>query len=236
MTPLISLLIPSLNRLEFLKTTIASYLDLAAHPDRVEIMLRFHHKDSASIAWGLSQGSKVRVMIGDDAGGYASLHQFCNSLAAMTSGDWLFPTCDDIEMITPEWDRMLAESKVNPVAQCSMANVKIIAAGRAPMLSRRFYEAIGSTGETPHCDCYLDALGNIAGIAWFSEIVLKNLAPAPVDPRNVLKSWDVYRASDVRFKLDCLKLGAVMGKTINGWVPSMSPDLQTDEKAQHAKL
>lgn len=235
-----SILIPSLFRHALLTSTIQSFLSNASNPNDVEIMVRLHAKDSASIRASEKFQKQVRVVIGDDMLGYLSMSNFCNCLAACATGDWLFPASDDAPMITAGWDTVLNDLGKDPLRDCCVVNSKILnngRDGRLPFISRRLYQVLGHVGQTPHLDCYLDALANLFDISIPAEIVLSNLSnPNPPEPRNLRVGWDIMRSSVSEFQLDKIKLGAAIGKTPSEWSIDGFGELKVTSNGEKADM
>lgn len=228
MKPICSILLPTRNRPQQLQETIASFLDLAKWPERVEILVRIHENDSDTRYWALGN-KRARVITGDDEDGYGSVYKFNNCLAAMSNGEWIWCGTDDAVMLTPHWDLILASHLPFPAEGCLLLTPTIvnIPERRIPVLSRGLYRVLGHVGLSPHCDCYLDALANFAGIRRTVEIRLKDHQSPDVAVRNVKQTWDQYRSEESAFcfTLDKLKIKAVIGKDLGQWTPKLAPEL-----------
>lgn len=227
MTPICSVLMPTRNRPELLQDSIDSFLQLAFHPQQVEIIVRVHDDDYGTLAWAGRRDRKVRVVIGDTEQGYGSLHKFMNCVAAMSDGDWLWPAGDDSRMLTAGWDRLLREHTLMPRETCTvlLPTVTNFPGRRYLVLSRGFYRALGHMGLTPHCDCYIDSLSHFAGVQEHIDIELEDMRPPYVSERDVPKTWAEYRSKESAhcFDVDKRKLGAVLGKNLGTWTTSDAP-------------
>ncbi len=229
MTPTCSVLIPSRLRPELLQKTIDSFLGNAANPDNVEILVRLHDNDEKSLEWAKTRDKRVRVVIGDTEDGYGSLYKFINSLAAMSNGKWLWVSSDDMHVLTKGWENVLMNSLSSPEKTCVLLTPRIrsFPDWRVPILSRALYEVIGGIAKSPHEDCYIDSLANMAGIRFVTPIELEIKQQEYCVPRDVKKTWGIYRSAEVahKFNVDKIKLGAVLGKTLGSWSTSNAPEI-----------
>jgi len=233
MYPLVSILIPSRKRLETLKRAINSFRSLAAQPDRVEIIVRLHHSDRESVEWALPRRSEFLLIIGDDMDSFRSAHKFANCMAAVSSGDWLWASADDFEIVTPGWDNVIAGISKTPRTDYIVRHAEQVGYPneRVSIVSRGFYDAIGSLGHTEFSDTYVDAL------AWSSQvnqmeavkIQYKNHFVPGVEGvfRDRKASWKTYQSQETarQFNLDKLKLGALLGRKCHDWTTSQAADL-----------
>ena len=110
----ISVLIPTRKRGEVLEKSIRSLVDNAANPSRIEIILGIDSDDPATreaiqnnIAPFLQEQSvECRANVFEPLG-FANLHQYINTLANSSKGDWLFIWNDDAIMETKDWDNVV---------------------------------------------------------------------------------------------------------------------------------
>lgn len=228
MNPVCSLLIPSRNRVEALQATIASFLSMAAEPARIEVIVRLHDDDSASLAWALKRDKTVRVVVGDTEDGYGSSDKFLNCIAAVSNGDWLIGLADNVTMLTKGWDALLMDRLPEPRKECLLLTARVLElpTNRIPIMSRGLYDVVGDRGHTEHADSYVDALAGLAGIREPIEIVLSKPGAPNVCARDRVKTWAQFRGPEVahQFAVDKLKLAAVLGRPIaDPWTPSDFP-------------
>lgn len=229
MKPIISVLIPTRNRMAYLCESAVSFFEKADDPARIEMLVRVHASDNLSQNWVSRSQLPIRMIVGDDADGYLSIHRFVNCMAAMARGDWLWAGSDDAKIISPGWDTELLKASENPKRECLLVNphVEDLPNWKIPVLSRGLYDAIGTCGETAHCDCYLDALTHFAGIQRRVPIQVYKWPNLPwCASRDLGESWKEYRSheSAERFNLDKIKLGAVLGKDLGKWTTSDAPE------------
>lgn len=108
----ISVLLPTRGRTTLLEESIMSLLDLAAHPDRIEILLMFDDDDQQAFDWFQDNlapqidktGSNFRVWQTPRLG-YEYLHKYVNFLAGQAQAPWLVFWNDDAKMLTKHWDK-----------------------------------------------------------------------------------------------------------------------------------
>ncbi len=102
-TPLISILIPSMDHIDELRTCIESIMDLSTYP-RYEIVIvenNSRNKETFEYYEDIQElYDNVRVVNWSGEFNYAAINNFG---AAYTNGEYLVLMNNDIEVITPEW-------------------------------------------------------------------------------------------------------------------------------------
>lgn len=108
--PLVSVLLPTRGRPEYLTHSIASLHNLATDKGALEFLLYIDEDDEATIGQALHlirAGLNLRFLVGKRLG-YARHHEMTNPLAAVATGDWLLLWNDDAVMRTDGWDQRIA--------------------------------------------------------------------------------------------------------------------------------
>lgn len=218
MTPIVSVLIPSRNRLRFLETGVVSWIDTADNPNNIQIIVRAHLDDSETVDWLLSVGRSlgVQVIAGEDMDGHLSMGEFINCMAACSSGDWLMPVSDDFLCQTQGWEKVLQAACRNPRREFMIRHFTTLnkEGERPPIITRGLYNAIGSFGHTSHGDVYIDTLGWQLGINQMEALpvtLVNRLGPPPA-----AGIWEAgharYMSEEVQtlLKNDAKKLKALM--------------------------
>jgi len=102
----VSVLIPTRGRVARLTTLLASY---ARTSDQAvsELVFKVDQDDRDTIAF--LSGKPHQLVIGPRRGGYASLPEFFNEMAAAASGDVLMCGNDDMVFQTPGWAEKILE-------------------------------------------------------------------------------------------------------------------------------
>lgn len=224
-TPICSILIPSRNRPQALQAAIDSFLATAADPSQVEIIVRVHDDDEATLEWAKNRAKGIRVIVGDTDDGYGSLSEFVNCMAAVSKGDWIWPAADDDRVRTQGWDRILAQRLTDPRHTCLLLDSSV-EGSRLCLMSRGWYRAIGYYGMTEHGDTYAHNLARTAGMQETVAIDFPNLHMRVVAARDRPRTWAEFRGEEIArcFNMDKLKLGAVLGRPITDtWTTSMAP-------------
>lgn len=164
MTP-ISILIPTRGRPGNLKASIDASLQLAAHPERVEIMLGADLDDAflediRNLAEAYAPNTRIEVF--RERYGYEGLYVYFNRLAELSKGAWLLNWNDDTEFVTQGWDTLLCEAP--PVAvQFFRRDVLESADPTFMATSRNIYEAMGHLSLNAHCDAWISDVSHWAG-------------------------------------------------------------------------
>lgn len=230
--PICSVMMPTCRRLQSMLRTVASFLELAKDPGRVEIIVRVHQDDPETMAWALGKPNGVRVVMGDTEEGYGSIDKFINCMAAVSNGDWLWPAGDDHTMLSKDWDEVLARRLERPREELLLYMAKVMnwPNGKVPVMSRGLYRALGHCGHTGFCDCYVDSLTHFAKLQEYSGLEVRDEGLPPPADRSCptwMANWAIYRGEENAhcFEMDKRKLGAVMGKPITvKWTPREAPE------------
>jgi hypothetical protein len=208
--------------------TVASFLDRAQAPERVEVVVRVHEDDPETMEWALQRRDKkrIRLLVGDTELGYGSVDHFVNGLAAVCNGDWLWPGADDHKMQTSGWDECLRTALRAPRQELllAVARVNNWPNGKVPILSRGLYTVLGCIGRTQFADTYVDSLTHFAGLQRRIPVEVRDDGLAGGD-RNALAGWAIYKGPENcwAFEQDKRKLGAVLGRSLGGWTPAEAP-------------
>lgn len=224
-TPICSVLIPSRGRVDALTACIDSFLRTAANPSNVEVVVRVHDDDLASLDWIKTRPQGVRVIIGDTGDSYGSMHEFIGALAAVSRGAWLWPSSNDWRCLTPGWDLLLAARCPDPLFTPLVLS-STFPGRRLMILSRGYYHALGHLGVTEHADTYLFSLADLAAVHETIGIDIHDSNLPEVGPRDRPKTWEQFRSAETarRFNNDKLKLAAVLGRPITStWTTSDAP-------------
>ena len=108
--PLVSLIIPTRNGLDLLRTCVQSILALTTYP-RYEILIVDNGSDDlATLDWlaGVQRDQRVRVLRDDRPFNYSALN---NGAARHARGEVLGLLNNDLEVITPDWlDEMVSHA------------------------------------------------------------------------------------------------------------------------------
>ncbi len=105
MNYLISALCPSRGRHALLEHSIKSLRDMAADPSRIEVCVAADPDDIPGEVEGIDL-----LYVVPHRYGYRESNRYFNELAERASGSWHLLWNDDAEMMTPEWDSVVANS------------------------------------------------------------------------------------------------------------------------------
>lgn len=167
MEKLVSVLLPSRKRPDWLRDTLLSLHTNTSVPDSIEYLVKLDTDDheTASALHTLPTDLDIKYLIYKRGNGYRDIHHYANDLCKLSTGKWLFIMNDDARMQTKGWDdviRNINPLKYNPTWQGSM-EVSIINPGSSlcdyspifPMMSRKGYELIGHYSMHHHIDAYI---------------------------------------------------------------------------------
>lgn len=108
--PLVSLIIPTRNGLELLRTCVQSILALTTYPHYEILIVDNGSDDPATLDWlaGVQRDQRVRVLRDDRPFNYSALN---NGAARQARGEVLGLLNNDLEVITPDWlDEMVSHA------------------------------------------------------------------------------------------------------------------------------
>jgi hypothetical protein len=115
MKPDISILLPTRGRTDMLDRSLMSLIDLAAHPEQIEVLLLFDDDDTDSMTWFQENIAPKIDALGakytcwqTERMGYGKLHQYVNYLASQAQAPWLMFWNDDAVMQTQGWDQHIS--------------------------------------------------------------------------------------------------------------------------------
>lgn len=155
---MISVLLPSRGRPKALAETATGLLDLAAEPDDIEILVAADLDDTATQAEDLPQ--QARVWTAPERYGYSRLHEYVNRLAEQADGDWLMLWNDDARILTQGWDAIVHEQ---PPGVLWPHSNDIPTCNTFPIWPRTWTEHLGHVSLSPHCDSWIQYLGQALG-------------------------------------------------------------------------
>lgn len=174
---LISVLIPSRDRVDILKNSIVSLLNNAADPDSIQLLVRFDFDDYSSIKRFnefLFRKQDV-VVFGNRFRGYKDHHLFLNDLAKLATGEFLFTWNDDTSMISKNWDSVVKEYSGQFIvlkAKHNMDNHPDLNGN--PIYPRKWVELCGHISMNSQTDSWIHEIATTLGIQKEVEITIRN--------------------------------------------------------------
>jgi len=175
--PLVSILLPTRGRPQWLRESIDSLYSLAQDKSCMEFILKVDDDDKETIetARQLSEILPLKFIISSKGAGYFDMHHWVNDMSKLATGDWLFLFNDDAVMQTERWDDLLLNfdimTKSDP-SQSAYQNPGVClfiaeSIGRKDayefiFLRRKVFEILGHFTLSPHSDSY--AIGVMATI------------------------------------------------------------------------
>ena len=166
----ISILLPTRGRTEMLDDSLTSLVDLARHPENIELLLMFDDDDDVSFTW-FQENIQSKI---EDVGatftcwktsrlGYENLHQYVNWLASKAKGRWLMFWNDDAKMLTKNWDDHIRNVTAFRVLRMPTHNEHPYAI--FPIVPAEWYEIFGYLSLHQLSDAW------ISQIAYMTDIV-----------------------------------------------------------------
>ncbi|MFE9735462.1 glycosyltransferase family 2 protein [Streptomyces sp. NPDC005863] len=155
---MISVLLPSRGRPQPLTDTVSGLLDLADHPDGIQILIAADPDDTPTLHAALP--GQATIWAAPQRYGYPRLHEYVNRLAEQAAGDWLMLWNDDARMLTAGWDHRIEEHE--PAVLWPHSN-DIATCNTFPIWPRAWTDHLGHVSLSPHCDSWIQYLGQTLG-------------------------------------------------------------------------
>ncbi len=147
----VSVLTPSRERVEMLKTSLESLGDVYEH------LVYVDDDDPQLKEYEKLEIPNMQMVIGERYN-YQRLQEYYNQLAEMATGDWLLIWNDDTIMHTEHWTHWIQEFDSN---EPLVLNIHYDNNNYFPLISRAFYDALGHISLSPNSD------------SWVKEIAVK---------------------------------------------------------------
>lgn len=163
--PLASFLLPSRGRVERLKLSLASIAETCNDKNCYEVMIWADDDDVKTIEFllTLKDNPTIKTTIGARGRGYLDLNVFCNHLASVSSGEFIWLFNDDAQIVTQGWDDVLKNhlaDKPKVYQPSSKGHTRNI----FPCVRRRIYEIMGRFSESALNDFYISTVAKKANI------------------------------------------------------------------------
>jgi len=108
---MISLIVPTRNRVKLLRRLFDSIEETCKSTDNVEVLLGIDDDDIETIQFieKYSENSRfvIKSIIGERGKGYVDLHNRINELCQISGGEFLFFLADDVQFMTKNWDEKI---------------------------------------------------------------------------------------------------------------------------------
>lgn len=113
MTPLVSVLLPSLWRFDKLLLAIRSFYETADNPDRIQMLVRLHYCDTE--AWDrtpeiIAIDRRIVIQWAPDKPEGVANHVLWNDLLHLATGRWHQYFSDDMRLVGNGWDTQLEQA------------------------------------------------------------------------------------------------------------------------------
>jgi hypothetical protein len=147
---MISVLVPSRRRAVMLAESIRSL-----GTEDIEILVYVDNDDPQMDGYISLTSDIVTILIGKRYG-YTQLHEYYNTLARLSKGDWLMVWNDDAEMMTPGWTKLLHRPIQPEVINFDTNKQNNL----FPLISRQMYQAMGHYSLSAHNDSWVQDIAN----------------------------------------------------------------------------
>jgi len=154
----IAMLLATRGRTEMLGRSVRSLIELAAQPERIQLMFAFDNDDETGFDYFVRElqpwmdardinytALKFQRM------GYVNLHKYNNAMAKQTNSDWLVIWNDDAVMQTQDWDRVIM-SYQGQFKLLSFKTHRMHPYSIFPIVPRKWYDLLGYISPHPTQD------------------------------------------------------------------------------------
>jgi hypothetical protein len=154
----IAVLLATRGRTEMLGRSVRSLIELAAKPERIQLMFAFDNDDATGFDYFVQElqpwldardvnytALKFQRM------GYVNLHKYNNAMAKQTNSDWLVIWNDDAVMETQDWDRVIM-SYQGQFKLLSFKTHRMHPYSIFPIVPRKWYDLLGYISPHPTQD------------------------------------------------------------------------------------
>jgi glycosyltransferase involved in cell wall biosynthesis len=168
--PLVSVLLPTRGRSEWLLKSIDSLLSLSYNPRNIEILFKVDEDDEPTkvlaeklCLGAVNSGLNIKSWVSPRGNGYQEIHLWYNHLSSVATGDWLLVWNDDAVMLTEKWDYYLEFLTLDARfwhgamdVCCLIPEMKDDPGCTAFFfLRRKVVEILGRYSAIPHCDTWV---------------------------------------------------------------------------------
>ena len=216
MSYLVSVMVPSRQRENDLLKSLESLYSKASDPSRIEALIKIDHDDVHGYAKvkqemeDITQGN-YQLLVSSRKEGYWSLHHAWNSLARLSTGEFLYLWNDDVFMETQDWDNIVQEyvGKICVIQGSHRLNVGDQTS--FPLVHRAIPETCGFLSPTPFNDTYIHDFAAMLGIEVYDDRIQTTHnrlgddktfiegAATSLDQGSIFKGWLArYRSEEVR--------------------------------------
>lgn len=147
----VSVIFPSRGRPVALRESIESLSSNAASLDDIEILVATDPDKMEDLT-----NFPVAVHVVPERFGYNRLHDYYNYLAERATGKWLFIWNDDVLMLTPGWDEIIARQ---PDAVLWPYSSQDQGGNVFPVYPKAWAECTGHIGLSPYVDLWVQEVG-----------------------------------------------------------------------------
>jgi len=171
MSILVSVLIPTKNRVDLLRRSMASLFDLSDDPGNIEVIVAHDDTDLPSIEYFSSSkwstdcsawGGSCRALP-CPAWGYWELNRYYNIMAQQAQGQWFVIWNDDAVMLTQGWDQHIKKQNnfvgmLHMTTQNFKPNLTLF-----PIIPRVWNDLFGEISHTQITDTWIQNICHEAG-------------------------------------------------------------------------
>lgn len=193
MNSVISVLVPTRQRVSSLLQTLTALCRECADPAGLEVLLRVDLDDCETqraisfLSDVVRPPARLLCLVAHRGDGWEQNHEYYNQLAKLATGDWLFMYGDDIHEITAGWDHAIRRAPTNRLLATTMyrpdrdldephtwfnAKADWTFGNAFPVMPREMYNRLGCFSRHKHADVYLEWLTAPLGLQASCEVSL----------------------------------------------------------------
>jgi len=176
---IISLLIPTRNRVESLRRLFQSIEETCKSTESLEVLLSIDNDDTDTIRF-VEEYSKnnrllIKAIIGNRGKGYIDLHKKVTELCHKSSGRFLFFLADDVQFMNDNWDEKMQATYNNAyrdnIYWIRTAHGEASADAQCMAITRDWYSVTGHLGTCYQQDTEFNYVAKHVG----REVFLKDI-------------------------------------------------------------
>lgn len=189
--PLVSVLIPTRGRRQWLFEAVDSVHSLAKDPSLIEYIFKVDCDDTEAIeaACKLSTVLPCKTLLSVRGNGYHDMHHWVNDMSRLALGDWIFLFNDDARMKTPDWDQILLNVEIRSTIWHGNDDVCLLIAPTIDrpgcteffFLRRKVVDVLGHLSLSPHNDHWIYTVTAAAQSAFHVPIDIEHLSGVATD-------------------------------------------------------
>lgn len=184
--PLVTVLLPTRGRPDWLAKSVDSLYSLAVNKDKIEFLFRVDTDDLPTIqacCQIVDMLPNATLNIGKRGNGFRSMHHWINAMCVQARGDWLLIWNDDCQMKSSGWDHVLLHTgarswhNVPDIFMLTIPSVGRPACNEFMFLRRKVTQVLGHWALSPHNDNWIHrVMTGINSVATIAQVEVEHFS------------------------------------------------------------